>query len=163
MNGIIFVHFLNNTPVKNCCKNYNIFWIFSIDTSILLTYYRDSFWIKYLYKSQKQTSIPKYNSTLHTQKNRFSSQLPVLHFFYIFRPILAIFYCWIIALLFCRRVIRTINALYIVCCKKNINTLVLSIKNPPVLGGFCYQTIGGAAGYCLRVRTISCYAIYEHS
>ena len=49
--------------------------------SILGGYDGSSFWINILYKSQKQTSIPKYNSTLHTLKNRFSSQLPVLRFY----------------------------------------------------------------------------------
>ena len=46
------------------CKYYNIF---CIDISILRLYYRGSFWINLLSRSQKQTSIPKYNSTLHTE------------------------------------------------------------------------------------------------
>ena len=52
------------TSMQKCCKKYNIFFI---DTSILRLYYRGSFWIKLLSRGQKQTSIPKYNSTLHTE------------------------------------------------------------------------------------------------
>lgn len=98
----------NYFPQKYC-KYYNTF---SIDMSIFRLYYRGSFWIKLLSRGQKQTSIPKYNSTLHTEDPVFLAVTG--------------------SSLFYRK-----------------------IHQKPPRWAFLVLKSGGAAGYCLRVRTTS--------
>ena len=73
---------VNIIVIDNACgklgKNEQKKYKKSIDTSIFLRYYRDSFWIKKLFKRSKQ-KFSQNNSTLY-KEDRFSSQLPV--FFY---------------------------------------------------------------------------------